>query len=340
MVAGTAITSATVLSTACSSEPEVNERGQALYADYCALCHGDNGEGYAADQANALNNQDFLAIASDEFLRAAIVRGRPGTVMSAWGVEHFGPLSSTDVDDLVEFIRAWQNVDSIGLDEREHDGSALRGESLYEVNCADCHGADGQGGDFISIANPEFLATVSDSFLRHVIERGRGGTPMASYSDKLTAQGTDDIIALLRSWQTDPGKGPDAPPEQDFSQLIQNPDGDDPTFTAERYVPADKIKAALDAGQAIGFLDARAPSDYLVEHIAGAFSVPFYATDDFADKLPKDRWLIAYCGCPHAASGKLTDALIAKGFDKVRVLDEGFYVWKERGYPVSEGTSP
>jgi cytochrome c oxidase cbb3-type subunit III len=329
-----------VASAACSSEPTVNQQGQKLYANYCALCHGADGEGYAADQANALNNQDFLAIASDDFLRAAITRGRPSTVMSAWGVAHFGPLSGDDVDDIVEFTRAWQTAPSITLAERPHEGSAARGAALYEFNCADCHGADGQGGDYISIANPEFLATASDSFLRHVIEQGRNGTAMTRFGDKLTAQGTDDIIALLRSWQTPPAENPDAPPEQDLSELIQNPDGPDPVFTAERYVPADEVKAALDAGEALGMLDARPASDYLQEHIAGAMSVPFYAADDFADKLPKDRWLITYCGCPHAESGALADALTSQGFDKVRILDEGFYFWKEQGYPVNTGAAP
>ena len=325
---------------ACTDEPTVNEHGEALYGQYCALCHGDDGKGYTADQANALNNEDFLAIASDEFLRKGIARGRPGTSMSPWGADQFGPLSSGDVDALVNYIRAWQRSDSIALDERAHNGSPERGASLYEFNCAGCHGDDGQGGDYMSVANPEFLATASDAFLRRVIEYGRVATNMPPYRDKLTAQGTDDLIALLRSWQTPPADNPDAPPDQDFSKLIQNADGPDPVFTAERYVPADEVKAALDAGHAIGFLDARPASDYLREHIAGAMSVPFYAADEFADKLPKDRWLIAYCACPHAESGALTDALIAKGFDKVRILDEGFFVWKERGYPVTEGAAP
>ncbi len=326
--------------TACAAEPAADDHGQALYGQYCALCHGDDGKGYAADQANALNNEDFLAIASDEFLRTAIIRGRPETSMSAWGAAHFGPLSNGDVDALVDTIRTWQRGESIALDERAHDGSAERGASLYEFNCAGCHGESGQGGEYMSVANPEFLATVSDAFLRRVIDYGRVATNMPPYRDKLTAQGTDDLIALLRSWQTPPTENPDAPPEQDFSQLVQNPDGPDPVFTAARFVPADEVKAALDAGHAIGFLDARPASDYLREHIAGAMSVPFYAADDFADKLPKDSWLIAYCGCPHAESGSLTDSLIAKGFDKVRILDEGFFVWKERGYPVNEGASP
>ena len=34
-------------------------QGAELYGEYCALCHGAEGEGYAADNANALNNQRF-----------------------------------------------------------------------------------------------------------------------------------------------------------------------------------------------------------------------------------------------------------------------------------------
>jgi len=43
------------------------------------LCHGARGEGYVADKAPALGNQDFLVSVNDEFLRRAIANGRPGT---------------------------------------------------------------------------------------------------------------------------------------------------------------------------------------------------------------------------------------------------------------------
>ncbi|MDP6946934.1 MAG: hypothetical protein QF464_22485, partial [Myxococcota bacterium] len=36
------------------------ELATADYQTYCALCHGDEGEGYAADSANALNHPAFL----------------------------------------------------------------------------------------------------------------------------------------------------------------------------------------------------------------------------------------------------------------------------------------
>ena len=90
----------------------------------------------------------------------------------------------------------------------------------------------------------------------------------------------------------------------------------------------------------MGILDARAPSDYMREHIAGAVSVPFYDAERYVAALPKGLWLVAYCACPHAESGQLAQKLLSNGLRKVTVLDEGLGVWKSKGYPTREGRSP
>ena len=56
-------------------------------------------------------------------------------------------------------------------------------------------------------------------------------------------------------------------------------------------------------------------------------------------RLPRDgTFIVAYCGCPHAASGRVVDALRERGFENTAVLDEGVLVWRDLGYPV-EGES-
>ena len=100
------------------------------------------------------------------------------------------------------------------------------------------------------------------------------------------------------------------------------------------------MKSQLDAKARFALLDARAPSDYAAEHIAGAVSVPFYDPAPYVDKLPKDAWLVCYCACPHAESGELARKLMEAGFSKVTVLDEGLRVWKERNYPTHTGDKP
>ena len=110
--------------------------------------------------------------------------------------------------------------------------------------------------------------------------------------------------------------------------------------TTPLTTPADAIKGQLDHGARMGILDARAPSDYMNEHIAGAVSVPFYDPDPYVSQLPRDAWLVCYCSCPHAESGTLAQKLAAKGFTKVTVLDEGLGVWKARKYPTKVGLDP
>jgi len=327
--------------TACSSDPEPTaaERGAESYAKYCALCHGDRGQGYTADNANALAHPEFLATATDELLRRAIVRGRPGTTMSAWGSSYGGPLADGAVNDLVAFLRKWQSVPPNNVHTRKVVGELSRAEAVYDANCKDCHGARGAGGQYMSIANPEFLYTASDGFLRHAIDKGRLGTPMAPYNEVLTAQQLDDLVVLIRSWQRPPSDVVPVAPDP-TAPAVLNPSGPEPVLGDGRFVSVDVVKRELDRGVKIVLLDARPPNDYVFEHIAGAISVPFYEVDKHLARLPKDVWIVAYCACPHAESGSAIDALARSGYTKGKVLDEGVSVWKARGYPMRGGSKP
>lgn len=316
--------------------------GAALYAVYCGFCHGARGQGYVSDNANALSNQDFLRIASDEFLASSIRHGRPGTPMSAWGTAQAGPLSEQDIDHLVAFIRSWQTVPDLEVDAivLDPDASADRGRSYYDAfGCAACHGDEGKGGEYITLENPWFLTEVSDGYLRTSILEGRAGTPMDSYRDKLDDLQADDIVALIRSWEREPDTDAPGPFEPDVSEAVLNPGGADPGFVLEqdRFIGVDAVAAALADGATMVLLDARAHGDFIEGHLAGAVSVPFFDLEKVIDDLPKDVWIISYCGCPHAISGQAFDALRAAGFAKTAVLDEGYYVWVERGYPIETG---
>ena len=191
--------------------PTPTPDGAALYAKMCALCHGKQGEGYAAPKATALNNPDFLAAASDEYLFENIARGRPGTRMSAWSAAHDGPLSDAEIRALVRFIRGWQTEPSVKLSEAPLAGDAQRGAALYAQQCAVCHGEQGQGLDTSpaapqgapSLNNPVFLETASDGFIRYAIAKGRRGTAMPAFEGTLTQQQIDDLVAFIRSLGTE-----------------------------------------------------------------------------------------------------------------------------------------
>ena len=316
------------------------EGGRQEYASTCALCHGTHGEGYVADNATALNNPTFLATASDDYLRRSIARGRPGTTMSAWDQAHGGPYDDVDLQGISAFIRTWQTSPSVALGDASITGDIKRAAPIYASRCASCHGATGMEGPNVRLGNAEFLAVASDEFLRYAIVNGRPGTAMKPFDGQLSSQDLGDVVALLRSWAKPIATG-DVPIPGALGPVILNATGPEPAFTAgQRYTPADTIERELQRGAAFGFLDARAPSDYVAGHIAGANDVPFYEASQYLFALPKDKWLVCYCACPHAESGQLADTLFANGFTKVTILDEGFFVWRERGYPVHTGPNP
>jgi cytochrome c oxidase cbb3-type subunit 3/ubiquinol-cytochrome c reductase cytochrome c subunit len=200
-------------------------------------------------------------------------------------------------------------------------------------------------GPNVSIGNPQLLGNASDGFLRLAIKEGRPGTPMEAFGQKLGDQGVEDVLAVLRHWEALNGNAPPPPgrpPPLPLGPVPLNPGGPEPEGFKEHpgLTPADVVKAQLDRGAKFALLDARAPSDYVLDHIVGAVSVPFYDPSPYLDQLPKDAWLVCYCGCPHAESGQLAAILSAKGFKKVTVLDEGLNVWRTRNYGTHPGATP
>jgi cytochrome c oxidase cbb3-type subunit III len=319
------------------------ERGAALYTRMCAVCHGNEGQGYVADQAPALAQPDFLATVSDPFLSFAIAVGRRGTTMSAWQSDHGGPLSPYDVLDLIAHLRSWQKEPTRPPVIATLAGDVERGKRLFTQHCESCHGPK---APYVHILNRQFLVYAQAPFLRQAIEKGRTGTKMAAFAEALGAQGVEDVVAYLRdlpSWPV-PGElpGNSAPPPIPLGPVPLHAHGPEPRgfHALPDMTSVDVVARELARGARMVLLDARAPSDYKQSHIAGAVSVPFYDPSPYLEALPKDAWLVCYCGCPHAESGSLAKQLKQVGFRKVTVLDEGLGVWSEKGHPVRSGLEP
>ena len=189
-----------LLSLFACEEKETEPTNQELYDTYCGLCHGYEGEGYLAEAANALANQEFLSIASDDFLIHATVYGRPETKMSAWGEAEGGPLSDKEVENIVAYIRSWQTVESKDIDFIV-EGDIEIGIPIYEQYCQSCHGAQGEGASALSLNSRTFLETATDGFLWYSILDGRSGTSMPSYEQLLSEEEISGLVALIRSWE-------------------------------------------------------------------------------------------------------------------------------------------
>jgi cytochrome c oxidase cbb3-type subunit 3 len=188
---------------------ELAERGQMLYAQHCAECHGPEGQGRAQGNATALNNPDFLAWASDGFLQTTIARGRRSTEMRGWARDAGGPLDADEIRALVAFLHTWQQDIPKPPMPQVGRGNADRGRRLYEMACANCHGWDGQGelGMGPALNNLDFLVAADDTFLWATIAYGRRETPMFPSLRGLggvrqfSAHEINDLVAYLRGWQ-------------------------------------------------------------------------------------------------------------------------------------------
>ena len=80
---------------------------------------------------------------------------------------------------------------------------------LYADNCAGCHGANGEGGAAIAIANPVYLAIVDDHSMRTIIADGARDTSMPAFAQRaggmLTEKQIDALVSGIRSRWSDPG---------------------------------------------------------------------------------------------------------------------------------------
>lgn len=79
--------------------------GEQVWADNCALCHGDNGEGV---DSPALNSRQFQEVATNEQIVGLARVGIPGTNMQAWSDELGGPLTDEQISAVAAFIKSWK----------------------------------------------------------------------------------------------------------------------------------------------------------------------------------------------------------------------------------------
>ncbi len=332
-----------LVSTPAEADPVV-AAGGAAYAKYCALCHGATATGYAADNAPSLVSRTFLESADDAFLARSIELGRPGTAMAGYGRDLGGPLGERDIAAIVAFLRDKGGVAATVPLPPPLPGDPERGKAHYATMCQSCHGDASARGPNVHLAHPTFLALASDAFLRHAIVYGRPGTTMEAFASRLDGGQVADVVAYIRSFAqpvaTSPAlpDRPVTPPTGPDGPVVLNPKGKQPTFTARegRFVPSVQVAQALARKQRLVIIDARPPSDWIRERIPGSISVPHYDTSSL-DRVPRDAVVIAYCACPHHASGVVVDELRRRGHAKAYVLDEGVLFWKKQGYPV-EGT--
>ena len=186
-----------------------------LYAQNCSGCHGGDGR---LGAARPLNDPLYLALASPLTLRAAITRGVPGTNAPAFAQQSGGNLTEKQIDALVAGILSrWgkpENFKKITFPPYSLQDAILKGSNpvdqqrgavAYRTYCAQCHGADGNGGPKGgSVIDPAYLALVSNQNLRTAVIVGRSDLGMPDWRSNIPGramsdQEISDVVAWLAS---------------------------------------------------------------------------------------------------------------------------------------------
>jgi len=94
--------------------------------------------------------------------------------------------------------------------------------TLYGENCAACHGANGQNGPSIDLANPEYQALADDATLRKWISGGMPGTEMPAFAQSQGGMLTDVqvnalIAGMRKQWSRPDAFGGTTPPPYEQS---------------------------------------------------------------------------------------------------------------------------
>ncbi|MFT5885414.1 MAG: cbb3-type cytochrome c oxidase subunit III [Arcticibacterium sp.] len=315
-----------------------------MFKKYCALCHGENREGYAADNAPSLSSHSLLATSkTSNFMRYTIQFGRAGTAMAGYLKREGGPLEYIEIEMIMQWLYQTSGVKQpIEVSREPVMGNISLGATIYAKNCSTCHGKNGEGISAPALGNPILLATATDHFLRYAISEGRDNTPMKAFKDILSNEEINAVTAFLRSrasgWNVPKPSTVTVPLPANY---VLNPTAQVPKFTLREglYVSAEQLFKSMKDSLKMVVLDARSEVAWRQSHIPGSIPVPYYEEpENFIEDIPNDSTqIVVYCACPHAASQKVVNTLKRNGFKNMAILDEGVLVWAQLGYPVENG---
>ena len=182
-------------------------RGRQLYADHCASCHGEDGDGDGPGAA-MLRPRPASFVEheySDARLAEALWNGVAGSSMPAWRDHAPGDLAAMAA--VVKGFSAARQVPPLP------GNLAEIGARVYASNCVQCHGQQGHGDGWaaaeLTMAPPSFREQRPslDQSLR-ALRNGIDGTPMAPWTSRLDAAEVLAVAHYVRGFfDAVPGSG-------------------------------------------------------------------------------------------------------------------------------------
>jgi mono/diheme cytochrome c family protein len=193
------------------------------YAELCARCHGEKGQGdgliaaYVDPAPRDLTKASFMKTKTRDRLVSSVKNGVPGTSMAPWGRVLGDEGTARLVDHVLEtWSKAGQAKPPAGREIPATNpvttsaDSVARGEGIYLNRCWGCHGkkADGHGPNAEDIVprprnlrNTPFVASVPYARLHESIKYGVQGTamPAAGFDFALNDEAIGDLVNYILS---------------------------------------------------------------------------------------------------------------------------------------------
>ncbi len=186
------------------------EKGEQLFSQNCAPCHGNFGEGgpnpaHPGDIIAPISSAEFLKTRDDFTLAAIISNGQPSFGMSPFGIANGGQLEDTEIEAIVAFIRSWEAKPPVEFPpEIPTPVAPLKGPQIYASLCAQCHGNDGEGTSVgPSLQDPKFQDATTDQDMFNSINLGHKATPMIAWGEILTSDQITQLVKIIRQFRTE-----------------------------------------------------------------------------------------------------------------------------------------
>jgi mono/diheme cytochrome c family protein len=194
------------------------QRGQTLFADNCAVCHGDFGEGGPSpvdpNQIIApLGTADFLNTHDDATLFQVISQGQSDLGMSPFGTANGGNLDDDQINSIVAYLRSWQsNPPVTAPPEFIKQVLSMSASEIFTNICSQCHGQAGEGTSIGPALND--LSDDTDQEIFDVISQGISNTTMLAFDPLLSEDQINELVNIIRQIpppQATPQPTPSAP---------------------------------------------------------------------------------------------------------------------------------
>lgn len=267
--------------------PDLVERGKAVYAQNCASCHNDKGDGNGVCSAFLLPHpRDFTKahyrfrstalghLPTDEDLFRIVSLGVKGTPMPPWK----WLLNDTDRWAAVEYIKTFSPrfadpkedrtpIVAFGTPPAANEAALAQGKALYtKLACITCHGEQGLGdgtsaaglvddsGHHISprdFSKPGgFKAGYSAKEIVRTLMTGLDGTPMPGFAQAVSTEDAWKVAYYVQSLAR-PTIAPLARASQGFAQQEQLGEPDVRIKLLERAWKYDPAELHVKKGQVV-----------------------------------------------------------------------------------------